>query len=244
MGVDRREKWEVMVRILNEGGCQVLADHGYHVTLPGLTIEPAKGLNFNRIFRLANGGTGYHFDLLVCNESVRPIDVTGFQIHTPWGIPRFEIVRTPKKSESTWPYDRALRDRFTEEVNLCRFFCRRKSRLNSGEELEGELLGWSEESIPECSLRSQGAWVTLRIFDSRGKVYSGRFGMRFEGYQMTAAQKRGATVRTPRRGLLSCPDRIIANVHSLIPPPAPEPISDERKTAEFAKLFESLARIR
>ena len=66
---------------LNDGGCPVLRDHGYKIRPAGLAIKSIPSLNFNRMFTLAHGGTGYYFDAVLRNENDHPITLWGFQIN-------------------------------------------------------------------------------------------------------------------------------------------------------------------
>ena len=83
------EQEDALVRRLNDGGCPVLRDDGYKIRPVGLAIESIPGATFNRIFPLARGGTGYYFDVVLRNETDHPITIWGFQIKTPWGVPRY-----------------------------------------------------------------------------------------------------------------------------------------------------------
>jgi hypothetical protein len=148
------EQWAGLVRRLNDGGCPVSADHGYKVAPLGLVIEKIPGMSFNSIFDLKQGGTGFAIELTLRNEANRPIDIVGYQIKTPWGIPPLSLVPAPKKSSERYPlYSFPEPGPFFEgDWVLNRHFARRKSRLQPGVEVEGVLVASSEEPIPRESL--------------------------------------------------------------------------------------------
>jgi hypothetical protein len=171
------EQWDGLVRRLNDAGCPVRSDHSYKIAPIGLVIEKIPGMSFNSIFELAQGGTGYALELVIRNEANRAIDIQGFQIRTPWGIPRVSLLPAPAKSSPKYP-----RYSFPEpgpyydgDWILNRIFARRKSRLNPGEEHEGVLVVSSEEIIPVEIPHLARIIATLTIFDSRGNEFSAQF---------------------------------------------------------------------
>jgi hypothetical protein len=172
-----REQWDALVRRLNDGGCPVLHDHGYRISSAGLTIEKIPGTSFNEIFSLEHGGTGYEIEFVLRNEARRPIDVQGLQIRTPWGVPKISLLPAPTKSSQWYPdyrFPEAMRC-YDGSYVFNRFFARRKSRLNPGEELEGLLVASSEEAIPAAIPHLARIIATLVIFDSRRNAYSAQF---------------------------------------------------------------------
>jgi hypothetical protein len=169
-----QEQWDALIRHLNDGGCPVLHDHGYEIAPTGLSIAKMPGTNFNRIFSLAQGGTGYEIELMLRNNAKRPIDVQGFQIRAPWGLPKVSLLPAPMKSSARYPHYCFPEPGpyYEREFVLNRLFARRKSRLNPGEELEGVLVASSEEMIPVDVPHMARIIATLVIFDSRGNGFS------------------------------------------------------------------------
>jgi len=172
------EQWDGLVRRLNQGGCPVLSDHGYKISPVGLAIEKIPGMSFNSIFDLKQGGAGYQIELTLRNDASRPIDIVGFQIQTPWGVPPLSLIPAATRS-SAWyglyrfpepgPY-------YDAEWVINRMFARRKSRLQPGAPpVEGVLVASSEEPIPEDIPHLARIIVTLSVFDSRCNTYSTQF---------------------------------------------------------------------
>jgi len=201
---------DALRRRLNDGGCPVLRNNGYKIRPVGLAIESIPGATFNRIFPLVHGGTGYYFDVVLRNESDHPITLWGFQIKTPWGVPRISLLPAPKKSSERYPlYCFPEPGPYCEgEYALNPFFARHKSLLPGGE-IEGSLLASSEERIPADIAHLAVIFVTLTVFDSNRNAFSGQFGLRahrdeamLRKYAERGAQKlkRGSKVsRTIRR---------------------------------------------
>jgi hypothetical protein len=171
------EQWDGLVRRLNDGGCPVLRDHSYKISPVGLAIEKIPGMSFNQIFDLAKGGTGYEIELALRNDLDRPIDIVGYQIKTPWGIPKVSLLPAPDKSSPKYPhYSFPHNGPYYEgSFVLNRFFARRKSRLHPGEEIEGVLVASSEERIPLEFPHLSRIIATLIIFDSRRNAFSAQF---------------------------------------------------------------------
>jgi hypothetical protein len=71
---------------------------------------------------------------------------------------------------------------------LNRFFARRKSRLNPGEELEGMLVASSEEMIPVDVPHLARIIATLVMFDSRGNAFSAEFRLPVIRWEVTARE--------------------------------------------------------
>jgi hypothetical protein len=184
------EQWDALVRHLNDGGCPVLHDHGYQIPPSGLSIEKIPGTSFNRIFSLRHGGTGYELELVLRNNAKRPIDVQGFQIQTPWGIPRLTLLPAPKKSSPRYPHYCFPEPGpyYESEFVLNPFFARRKSRLNPGEHLEGVLVSSSEEMFPVDVPHLARIAVTLVIFDSRGNTFSAQLRLSVVRWEVTACK--------------------------------------------------------
>ncbi|MGH9745100.1 MAG: hypothetical protein ACRD59_03175 [Candidatus Acidiferrales bacterium] len=172
-----QEQRDGIARRLNDGGCPVLNGHGYKISPIGLTIEKIPGANFYQIFPLAYGGTGYEIEFVLRNEAPRPIDVVGFQIRTPWGIPRVSLLPAPRKSSERYPhYSFPEPGPYYEgSYVLNYFFARRKSRLHPGAELEGVIVASSEEAIPADIPHLARIIAALVIFDSRRNAYSAQF---------------------------------------------------------------------
>jgi hypothetical protein len=171
------EQWDALMRRLNDGGCPVLHDHGYKIAPTGLSVEKMPGMSLSQIFTLAHGGTGYAIEIMLRNEANRPIDIQGFQIKTPWGIPKLALLAASKKSSARYPHYCFPEPGpyYESEFVLNRFFARSKSRLNPGEELEGVLVASSEEMIPVDVPHLARIIATLVIFDSRGNAFSAQF---------------------------------------------------------------------
>src|SRR5271157_2563118 len=171
------EQWEGLLRRLKNGGCPVRRDHGYKVPPLGLAIEKLPAISFSQIFDLQAGGTGYAIEFLLRNELDRPIDVQGFQVQTPWGIPRLSLLPAPRRSSCFYPHF-VLPDRsryFEAGFVLNPIFARRKTRLKPGEEVEGVLVALDEAPIPEGIQNLARVVVLLSIFDSRGNRYAAQF---------------------------------------------------------------------
>ena len=166
------EQQDALARRLNDGGCPVLHDHGYEIRPVGLAIEGIPGLSFNRIFSLAHGGTGYYIEVVIRNETNHLITFQGFQIKTPWGVPRVSLLPAPRKSSDKYPnfcfpepgpyYD--------GEYVLNPLFAR-KSQLMPGQEIEGSLVASSEERIPAEIAHLARNVETLTIYDSRQNAF-------------------------------------------------------------------------
>ena len=181
------EQEDALVRRLNDGGCPVLRDDGYKIRPVGLAIESIPGATFNRIFPLACGGTGYYFDVVLRNETDHPITIWGFQIKTPWGVPRDPSCprrkNHPKGTRSIVSRSRAYCE---GEYALNPFFARHKSLL-PGDEIEGSLLASSGEGIPAEIAHLAAILLTLTIFDSNRNEFSGQFGLRVHRPEVVAA---------------------------------------------------------
>jgi hypothetical protein len=173
------EQENALVRRLNGGGCPVLRDNGYKICPVGLAIESIPGPTFNRIFPLAHGGTGYYFDLVLRNETDHPITIRGFQIETPWGVPRISLLPAPKKSSDKYPHYCFPEPGpyYDGEYVLNPLFARH-GQVMPGEEIEGGLVASSEERIPADIAHLAAIFVTLTIFDSGRNGFSGRLGLR------------------------------------------------------------------
>lgn len=171
------EQWDGFCRRLNDGGCPVLADHSYKVSPVGLAIEKIPGISSNEIFDLRDGGTGYAIELVVRNDANHPINVQGFQIKTPWGIPKMSLLPAPKKSSARYPhYTFPEPNRYYDgDFVVNPFFARRKSRLNPGQEVEGVIVLSSEELMPIELQHHARTLVTLSVFDTRGNAFSAQF---------------------------------------------------------------------
>jgi hypothetical protein len=111
------------------------------------------------------------------NNAKRPIDVQGFQIRTPWGLPKVSLLPAPMKSSARYPHYCFPEPGpyYEREFVLNRLFVRRMSRMNPGEEREGVLVASSEEMIPVDVPHMARIIATLVIFDSRGNAFSAQF---------------------------------------------------------------------
>jgi hypothetical protein len=213
------EQKDALVRRLKDGGCPVLRDNGYKIRPVGLAIESIPGPTFNRVFPLAHGGTGYYFDVVLRNETDHPITVWGFQIKTPWGVPKISLLPAPKKSSDRYPlYCFPEPGPYCEgEYALNPLFTRHKSLL-PGEEIEGSLLASSKERIPAEIAHLAAILVTLTIFDSTRNEFSGQIGLRVHRPEVVArkhAELRGREAEHESR------KRPLA-ANSLVAPPAPK----------------------
>lgn len=173
------EQEDALVRRLNDGGCPVLRDHGYKIRPIGLAIEGIPGLNFNRVFTLAQGGTGYYTELVLRNETNHPITVQGFQIQTPWGVPRISLLAAPEKSSDKYPqYCFPEPGPYYDSEYVLNPLFARHGQVMPGEELEGCLVLSSEERIPAEIAHLAPIVSTLTIFDSCRNAFSAPFGLR------------------------------------------------------------------
>ena len=162
------EQWDALLRRLNDGGCPVLRDHGYKIAPFGLSIEEIPGMNFNKIFDLKQGGTGYAIELIVRNDSNRPIDIVGYQIKMRWGIPRLTLLPPPRYS---FPKPGPS---YEDHIVINRYFARRKTRLQPGDEVEGLLVASSEDSMPLGLAHFTWITATLLVFDTHRNAFSGQ----------------------------------------------------------------------
>jgi hypothetical protein len=173
------EQEDALVRRLKDGGCPVLHYHGYKIRPVGLAIEGIPGLNFNRIFSLAQGGTGYYMEVVLRNETNHPIRVQGFQIQTPWGVPRISLLPAPKKSSDKYPnYCFAEPGPYYDGEYVLNPLFARHGQVMPGEEIEGCLVASSEERIPAEIAHLAPIVAALTIFDSSRNAFSGNFGLR------------------------------------------------------------------
>jgi len=208
---------DALVRRLNDGGCPVLHDQGYQIRPVGLAIEGIPGLNFNRIFPLAHGGTGYHIEFMLRNETNHTIKLQGFQIKTPWGFPRISLLPAPRKSSEKYPlYCFPEPGPYYDGAYVMNPLFARHGRLMPDEEIEGSLVFSSEERIPAEIGHLAPIVAMLRIFDSRQNAFSAQFGLRVYRSEVVACEnaelRARAKTETPRRD----PAR------SLVAPPTPE----------------------
>jgi len=190
------EQWHGLARRLNDGGCPVLPDHTYKVRPVGLAIEKIPGMSFNSIFDLKQGGTGYAIEVALRNDATRPVDIVGWQVQTPWGIPKLALLPAPKKSSNRYPHYFFPEPGPYYEGDFCinRYFARRKSRLQSGDSIEGVLVASSDDSVPLEILHLARIVVTLRIFDSRRNIFSAQFRMVVDRRELIAREKRNQTL--------------------------------------------------
>ncbi len=211
------EQEDALVRQLKDGGCPVLRDNGYKIRPVGLAIEGIPGPTFNQIFPLTHGGTGYHIEVVLRNETNHPIKVQGFEIKTPWGIPRISLLPAPKKSSDKYPnycfpepgpyYD--------GEYVLNPYFAQHR-QLMPGEQIEGSVVASSEDRIPAEIAHLAHVFVTLTIYDSRQNEFSGQFGLR--AYRPEVVAREYAELRAQAEvEQLSDPA-----VRSLVASPVPE----------------------
>jgi hypothetical protein len=186
------EQWDGLVRRLNEGGCPVLPDHSYKICPVGLAIEKMPGTSFNSIFDLKQGGTGYAIELTLRNEAIRPIDIVGYQIKTPWGVPMLSLLPAPRKSSERYPhYSFPNPGPYYEGdfvINRC--FARRKSRLQPGEQIEGILVASSEEPIPLEIPHLARIIATFFVFDSRRNAFAAQFRLPVNRRALIAREKK------------------------------------------------------
>jgi hypothetical protein len=170
------EHCEGLFHLLNQGGCPVQPNHGYKVSPFGLAVEKIPGYSHSEICELWGGGTGYAIELGLRNDSERPIDIVGFQIETPWGVPKLSLVPPWQKSTGKYPpYLFSDGHYYDGEYVLNYLFARKKSRLQPREEIEGMLLAEDKEPIPAEYPDHARIIVTLRIFDSRRNRFEAQF---------------------------------------------------------------------
>ena len=193
------EQFDSLMRRLNEGGCPVLADHSYKINPVGLLIEKIPGMSFNTIFDLKQGGTGYAIELTLRNETIRSIDIVGWQIRTPWGVPTLSLLPAPKKSSNRYPLYCFPEPGPYFEGDFCinRYFARRKSRLQPGEKIEGVLVASCEDPIPLEIPHLARIIVTLKVFDSRQNAFCAQFRVPVNRRELIAREKRNASVAPP-----------------------------------------------
>lgn len=191
------EQWDGFCHRLNEGGCPVLRDDAYKMSPVGLSIKEMPVMSFSEIFDLPDGGAGYAFEAVVRNDAIRPIDIQGFQIKLPWGTPKVSLVPAPKKSSTKYPnYSFPGVSRYYDgDFVLNPIFARRKYRLNPGGEIEGVLVGSSEESIPLEVPHDALIIARIRVFDSRGNTFSGRFRVRVNRAELIARERSKINVK-------------------------------------------------
>jgi hypothetical protein len=237
------EQWDGLVSRLNDGGCPVLRDHSYKISPVGLAIEKIPGMSSNQILILKQGGTGYEIELVLRNDLDRPIDVVGFQIKTPWGVPRLSLLPAPQKSSPMYPHYAFPEPGPYYEGNfvLNPFFARRKSRLNPGEEIEGVLVASSEERIPLEFLQLARIIATLIIFDSRRNAFSAQFRLCVNRYgvpsECTDWLRARAEVENANTGQQREPHPLSLKAH-----PGPKEMSPEEIEEARDHFFEDLAR--
>jgi hypothetical protein len=186
------EQWDGLFRRLSEGGCPVLRDHAYKISPVGLSIETMPGMGLNEIFDLADGGTGYAIEVVLRNDSGRPIDILGFQIKTPWGIPKVSLVPAPRISSPKYPtYTFPGLSRYYDGDNVINhIFARQKTRLNPRQEIEGVIVLSSKEPMPTELQQYARTFVTLCIFDTRGNAYSAQFRLIVDRSELIARKRR------------------------------------------------------
>src|SRR5579863_5213303 len=207
-----RKQCEGLVQRLNQGGCPVQPNHSYKVPPFGLAIEKIPGISHSEICDLMCGGTGYAIELGLRNDLDRPIDIVGFQVETPWGVPKLSLVPPWKKSMGKHsPYhfsdgyyyqesiERYARNHYYEgEYVLNYLFARKKSRLKPGEEVEGMLLVEDKARIPDEYPDHARIIVTPRIFDSRRNRFEAQFRLVADRSALRARERaKHATVSVP-----------------------------------------------
>ncbi len=184
---------------LNQGGCPVQPKHGYKIAPFGLAIEKIPGISHSEICDLMCGGTGYAIELGLRNDSDRPIDIVGFQIKTPWGLPKLSLVPPWKKSlgkHSTYHFPDG--NYYEGEYVMNYLFARKKSRLQPGEEVEGMLLAVDKAEIPKEFPDLARIIVILRIFDSRRNRFEAQFRLVADRPVLRARERaKHATVSAP-----------------------------------------------
>ena len=196
------EQWDALVGRLNVGGCPVLANHGYKIAPVGLAVQPIPGVNFSRIFDLKEGGSGYAIEVTLRNYASRPIDIVGFRIRTPWGIPKLTLLQAPNYAfpEPGPSYD--------ADFVINRYFQKRKSRLLPSKETEGLFIASSEDEIAEGVQHFDSVFLTLDVFDSRSNVFSGHFGVRVDRRERIARELRKQKTRSAQLKSVPKPDQV------------------------------------
>jgi hypothetical protein len=178
------EQLDGLFRRLNDGGCPVLRDHSYKISPVGLAVGKIPALNFSRIFDLKEGGTGYAIEVKLRNESSRPIDIVGCQIKTQWGNPKISLLSAPRYS---FPKPGPS---YEDHIVINRYFARRKSRLQPGDEIEGMLVASSEDWIPLEIAHFKWITATLLVFDTRRNAFSGQFRLLVDRRDLSAREGR------------------------------------------------------
>jgi hypothetical protein len=186
------EQCESLVRRLNDGGCPVLRDHGYKISPVGLAIEQIPGISCNQVFDLAQGGTGFTIELVLRNELDRPIDIQGYQLKTPWGVPKLSLLPAPRKSSERYPHYSfpGPGNYYDGSYVINPFFARRKSRLIPGEPIEGLLVASSEDLIPPEFPNLARIIATLFVFDTRRNPFSAQFSLVVDRRELIARERR------------------------------------------------------
>ena len=87
------------------------------------------------------------------------------------------LLPAPKKSSERYPHYCFPEPGpyYEGDLVINRYFARRKSRLQPGEQIEGVLVASSEETIPLDIPHLARIVVTLYVFDSRQNAYSAQF---------------------------------------------------------------------
>jgi hypothetical protein len=236
-----RKQCEGLFQRLNQGGCPVQPNHSYKVPPFGLAIEKIPGISHSEICDLMCGGTGYAIELGLRNDLDRPIDIVGFQIETPWGVPKLSLVPPWRKAMGKHsPYhfsdgyyyqesiERYARNHYYEGEYVVNYlFARKKSRLKPGEEVEGMLLVEDKARIPDEFPDHARIIVTVRIFDSRRNRFEAQFRLVADRSALHALERaKHATVSAPEPFFLPM-DR------------DPLPLTVEEEAAERARKAEN-----
>jgi hypothetical protein len=189
-----KEQWPDLKRLLVEGGCPVLQEEIHAVSPVGLKIEQELSLGVNMVLDLENGQAGYVMDLVITNESDRPIGIQRFELKTPWGGAGISLLpgpvkSGPRKGHYCFPGSGSLA--FESEVVLNRFMSSRE-RLNPGQH-PGLFLGIEESPIPCHYPEYSRTAVELAVFDTKGNRYSSEFRLCVDRSVSCALERREKT---------------------------------------------------
>jgi hypothetical protein len=116
----------------------------------------------------------------------------GWQLETPWGTPRLTLLPAPTKSSNRYPHYCFPEPGpyFDGDFVINRYFARRKSRLQPGDSIEGVLVASSQDPIPLGTRHLARIIATLKVFDSRGNMFSAQFRMVVDRHELMAREKR------------------------------------------------------
>jgi len=142
------------------------ASHELDIQISDIAVE-------NIIEDAKLGGTFVMIHALICNVSPRRIRLEQCRIDLPWDDPDFSLLEAPwlkQPGKFTYSPSRAPTYSFEREVVLNHRFGR-QGGLNSGDSLDGFILGTGSQAIPDHYQQRQGVDVQLAIIDGRGNIF-------------------------------------------------------------------------